>query len=134
MNDTLQQLANAIAGHEQFTRARELCWDSNELHAELDALVKTTPTRGQMLDFLETLNKKKQQQALEVELLRICHAVGIESPSPQDRLMAMQIGMLQEQNDLLLHIAARVGAIAKTKPLTFTGALGAVILGDVLTR
>ncbi|HDR9474405.1 hypothetical protein [Burkholderia multivorans] len=134
MNETLQQLANGPAGNEQFTRARELCGDSKELHAELDALIQTTPTRGQVLDFLETLNKRKQQQAVDAEILRICQAVGIESPSPQDRLIAMQIGMLREQNVLLQRIAGRVGEIAKTKPLTFTDALGAVAFGNILTR
>lgn len=134
MNDTLQELANGTPGHEQYARARELCGDSKESHAELDALIKTMPTRGQVLDFLETLSKRKQQQAMDADILRICQAVGIESPSPQDRLLAMQIGMLHEQNDLLQHIAGRVGDMAKTKPLTFTGALGAVVFGNILTR
>lgn len=133
MNETLHQLANGPAGHDQFTRARELCGDSKELHAELDALIQTMPTRGQVLDLLETLNKTKQQQTLDAEILRICQAVGIESPSPQDRLIAMQVGMIHEQNDLLQHIAGRVGDIAKTKPLTFTGAPGAVVFGNMLT-
>jgi len=134
MNDKLQQLADGTPSHEQYSRARELCGDSEALHAELDALIKTMPTRGQVLDFLEGLNKRKQQQAMEAELLRICQVVGIESPSPQDRLMAMQIGMLHEQNEILQQISHRVGTIAKSEPLTFSGVLGAVVFGNMLTR
>jgi len=109
MNDKLQQLADGTPSHEQYSRARELCGDSEALHAELDALIKTMPTRGQVLDFLE-------------------------SPSPQDRLMAMQIGMLHEQNEILQQISHRVGTIAKSEPLTFSGVLGAVVFGNMLTR
>jgi hypothetical protein len=87
-----------------------------------------------MLDFLEETRKENEQGQLEAEILRICRSVGIVEPSPQDKLLAMQIGMIREQNEMLQHIGLRVGSIAKKQPLTFTGALGAVILGNALIR
>ncbi|AMR77993.1 hypothetical protein [Cupriavidus nantongensis] len=130
----LHKLASNPVGIDQISRARELCGQSESLNATLDALLRTKPTRGQMLDFLEELNKSGKQEAFEEEMSRICEAVGILEPSPQDKLMAMQVGMLREQNEMLQHIARCVGSIPKDKPLSFTGAVGAVILGNMLTR
>lgn len=131
---TLQKLASNPAGTDQIERARELCGRSEVLTARLAALLRTKPTRGQMLDFLEELNKSAKRTAYDEEITRICEAVGILEPSPQDKLMAMQIGMLREQNEMLRHIASGVGSIPKDEPLRFTGAVGAVILGNMLTR
>lgn len=127
------QLANNPAGQDQITRARELCGHSDKLTSALEALLLTSPSRGQMLDFLEGVRKSNEQQKADAEVLRICQSFGIVEPSPQDRLAAIQVLMIQEQNEMLQHIAARVGVIAKEKPLTFSGALGAVLLGNVLT-
>lgn len=131
---SLQELASKPAGPDQIARARELCDKSLALTARLSAFMRTNPTRGQMLDFLEELNKSAKQTAYEEGIKRICEAVGILEPSPQDRLMAMQVGMLREQNELLHHVATGVGAIPKDKPLSFTGAVGAAIVGTLLTR
>jgi hypothetical protein len=129
----LSQLASNPAGEDQIARARELCGHSSTLTAALDALLSTAPSRGQMLSFLEEARKANEQRNVEAELLRICQSFGIGEPSPQDKLLAMQIAMLREQNEMLQRIAVRVGSIAQQKPLTFTGALGAAILGNVLT-
>lgn len=41
---------------------------------------------------------------------------------------------MAKQNEMLQHIAHRAGSIAKNKPLSFTGAVGGVIFGNLLTR
>lgn len=42
--------------------------------ARLSAFMRTNPTRGQMLDFLEELNKLAKQRAYDEEIKRICEA------------------------------------------------------------
>lgn len=131
---SLAELASKPAGIDQIDRARALCGQSEQLSAKLETLLRTKPTRGQMLDFLEELNKSGKQKAFEEEISRICEAVGILEPSPQDKLIAIQVGMLREQNEMLQHIARGVGSIPKDKPLSFTETVGAVIIGNMFTR
>ena len=131
---TLEELASKPAGADQIARARELCDGSLALTARMSKLMRTNPTRGRMLEFLEELNKLAKQAANEDEIRKICSAVGIQEPSAQDRLLAMQVGMLHEQNELLNQIAGGLGAIPKDRPLSFTSAVGAAILGNWLTR
>ncbi|AZU59761.1 hypothetical protein CFM90_26425 (plasmid) [Ralstonia solanacearum] len=73
----LRDLASQPAGMDQISRARELCGQSDSWNTALDVLLSTKPTRGQMLEFLEKLNTSEKQQLFDVEISRICEAVGI---------------------------------------------------------
>lgn len=96
--EKLRMLAAQSAGMEQIDRARELCGRSPELHAKLDGFLESGPTRGQMVDFMNDLKEHGLKEVMEANILRICKSVGIEEPTGTDKLLALQIGLLQEQN------------------------------------
>lgn len=70
----------------------------------------------------------------------ICRVAGIEEPTGVDRLMAMQIGLQQEQNAILQSGMTRTlnqmrsdaGAVDSSG--AFTALVGGLMLGAVLTR
>lgn len=138
MNAHLEQLAGKPVGEEQIARARELVGNSRALQQRLDEFLRASPTRGQMLEFLETLHKEAESVKLLERTDTICQAVGIQQPTGADRLMALQVGLIQEQNSLLKRGLNQMRADAKAKADSddglITSALGGLILGAVLTR
>lgn len=131
----VKELANRRAGVDQMTRARELCGRSRELNAKLDAFLGTGPTRGQMIDFMEELKTVGLKAEMEANVLRICNSVGIEEPTRTEKLLAIQIGLLQEQNEALRRLASSNGRVAeqtKQQPAIFGPILMGMLLGRVL--
>jgi hypothetical protein len=131
---TLVHLADQPAGVDQMSRARELCGKSETLHAKLDAFLHGKPSRGQMLEFLEELRATGAREQLDANIQRICESVGIGEPTGTDKLLAMQIGLLQEQNETLALVANRVGALANQKQPVFTPLVAGIVLGTVLAK
>ncbi|WP_157659507.1 hypothetical protein [Burkholderia ubonensis] len=134
-DETLVTLAANPVGMDQINRARELCGRSDELNAKLDSFLNGRPNRGQMIDFIEELKATGLKEAMEANILSICRSVGIDEPTGTDKLLAMQIGLLQEQNDTLNQLAgltSRVAAHTKKKPAIFGPVLAAVLIGKVL--
>ncbi len=140
----LEQLAARPAGADQIARAHEIIGDSPQLQQRFATFMATEPTRGQMLEFLETVRDEAQKVNLRERIDAICQAAGIEQPSGADRLMAMQIGLLQEQNVILrdgltrmlnqMRADAQADAKADVANAALTTILGGVMLGAVLTR
>ena len=54
-----------------------------------------------MNDFLTTLRVVATEEQVADKISTICRAAGIEQPTGAERLMAMQIGLMQEQNSIL---------------------------------
>ncbi|WP_175762191.1 hypothetical protein [Burkholderia anthina] len=132
---TIERLSANPVGVDQIDRAREICGHSPERAAKLDAFLSTQPNRGQMLDFIEDLKQEGLKEAMEANIQRICQSAGIEAPTGVERLLAMQIGLLQEQNEalnVLAGLTSRVAANTKDKPAFFGPFLGAVLLGKIL--
>ncbi|KWE97881.1 hypothetical protein [Burkholderia ubonensis] len=132
---TIERLAANPAGVDQIDRAREICGSSAERVAKLDAFLSTQPNRGQMIDFIEDLKQEGLREAMEANIQRILKSAGIDTPTGTDKLLAMQIGLLQEQNEALNVLAgmtSRVAANTKDKPAIFGPVLGAVLLGKIL--
>lgn len=133
--EKLKMLADQPAGMEQINRARELCGLLPELHAKLDEFLDRKPTRGQMVDFMGDMKAHGLKEAMEVNILRICKSVGIEDPTGTDKLLALQIGLLQEQNEALATLAQRTGQVAnqtKQQASIFGPVLAAVLIGRAL--
>ncbi|WP_199028856.1 hypothetical protein [Ralstonia sp. ASV6] len=131
----LNELAAKPAGDDQIKRAREICGESEVLHAKLDAFLNENPTRGSMVEFMSELKEGGLKAEMEANILRICASVGIDQPTGTDRLLALQIGLLQEQNEALANLARRTGQIAhqtKESPSIFGPVLAAVLIGKVL--
>ncbi|MGF6605073.1 hypothetical protein P3T23_009834 [Paraburkholderia sp. GAS448] len=131
----LTELARKPAGLDQINRARELCGNSAALNAKLDTFLDGKPTRGQMIEFLNDLKEHGLKEAMEANILRICKSVGIEEPTGADKLLALQIGLLQEQNEALATLTRRTGQVAeqtKQQPSIFGPVLAAVLIGKAL--
>jgi hypothetical protein len=136
---TPQELAARPAGDDQVERAREIVEAYPNLQESLTSFVASRPTRGQMTDFLASLRAAVAGEQLKAKVETICRTAGIEQPSGAERLMAMQIGLLQEQNSILASGMTRalnqMRADAKTSGDDgFTALLGGLLLGTVLTR
>lgn len=138
----IQHLADQPAGNDQVTRARELCGTSGTLNAKLEEFLETGPTRGQFIDFLEQLKSATQQEKLDADIAHICALVGIENPTGTDKLLALQIGLLQEQNAAIGLLANRAGQAvelekkALDRPATsgFTSLLAGFLIGGMMSR
>jgi len=131
----LTELASKPAGLDQIDRARELCGQSAALNAKLDTFLSGKPTRGQMVEFMNELKETGLKEAMEANILRICKSVGIEQPTGTDKLLALQIGLLQEQNEALTILARRTGQVAeqtKQQPSIFGPVLAAMLIGKAL--
>lgn len=129
---TLDALAGQPVGMDQINRARDLCGQSTALNGELDAFLGSRPNRGQMLDFIETLKLGGLQRAMEANIARICESVGINEPTGTDKLLALQIGLLQEQNQAIARLAYRTNQVAentKEQPSIFGPLLMGILLG-----
>ena len=132
---TLKELADRPVGVDQMNRAREICGHSELLNARLDEFLKTKPTRGQMVEFMSELRETGLKEAMEANISRICKSVGIEEPTGTDKLLALQIGLLQEQNEALAKLVRRTGQVAdqtKEPPSIFGPVLAAVLIGKAL--
>ncbi|WP_175011325.1 hypothetical protein [Burkholderia lata] len=92
----LADLSIRPAGQDQIARAREICGSSATLNRLVDDFLLGEPNRGQMLDFLEHLKAVNNKEEVEAKILQICSLAGIESPTGTDKLLAMQVGLLQE--------------------------------------
>ncbi|WP_180727802.1 hypothetical protein [Paraburkholderia largidicola] len=131
----LKELAAKPAGIEQINRAREICGTSVSLNAKLDAFLNERPNRGQMVEFMNELKETGLKENMEANILRICKSVGIGEPTGTDKLLALQIGLLQEQNAALASLAQRTGQVVdqtKQQPSIFGPVLAAVLIGKVL--
>lgn len=128
----------ATEGH--IERAREAVRAYPAKQQYLDALLASNPTRGQMVEFTESVYAEGAARQLDHRIDAICKAAGIEEPTGADRLMAMQIGLLQDQNMILQAGMTRslnqmrADAKADESSGTFTALVGGMMLGAVLTR
>ncbi|CAN7747543.1 hypothetical protein [Duganella sp. LjRoot269] len=140
MNMTPQQIAAKPAGEDQITRAQEIAGASPVLQERLSTFLASGPTRGEMADFLSSLRSTAAEDLLKERIEAICRVAGIEQPSGSDRLMAMQIGLIQEQNTILQNGIARtlnqmrVDAKADNSDSLFTALLGGTLIGVALAR
>ncbi|MCC7684742.1 hypothetical protein [Janthinobacterium sp. FW305-128] len=139
MNTTPQQLAGKPAGDDQVARAREIVGSNQELQNRIDTFLAAGATRGQMTDFLSSLRSAVAEEQLKKKINTICRLVGIDQPSSADRLMAMQIGLMQEQNSILQNGMVRTlnqmrsDAQSQNSDSMFTALLGGALVGAVLT-
>ena len=140
MTMPLQQLAAKPAGDDQVLRAREIIGSSGSFNAKLESFMASNPTRGQMTDFLENLRVSVAEHQLKQKIELICRAAGIEEPTGEHRLMAMQIGLLQDQNGILQSGLTRTinqmrsHANSVESDGAFTALLGGLLFGAVLSR
>ena len=140
MTMTPQQLAAKPAGDDQITRAREIIGTTASLNASLDTFLASNPTRGHMTDFLATLRVTVAEDQLKQKIELICRVAGIEEPTAEHRLMAMQIGLQQEQNAILQNGMTRTlnqmrsNSNSGDSSGAFTALVGGLLLGATLTR
>lgn len=130
-----KDLAEQRVGMDQINRAREICGRSAALNTKLDAFLIGKPNRGQMVEFMTDLKTTGLQQAMEANIARICKSVGIEEPTGSDKLLALQIGLLQEQNAALALLTNRTGQVVdqtKQQPSIFGPVLAALLIGKAL--
>jgi len=106
------------------------------MRKHLDALLASNPTRGQMVEFTESLHAEAAKAQLEQRINAICKAAGIENPTGAERLMALQVGLLQDQNVILNRATnqSREGAKGDDSGSTFTTLVGGLMLGAFLTH
>lgn len=128
----------ATEGH--IERAREAVRTHPARQNDLNILLASDPTRGQMVEFTESVYTEAAAEQFDQRINAICKAAGIEDPTGAERLMAMQIGLLQDQNLILQNGAnrslnqMRADAKAGESNGTFTALLGGMMIGAVLTR
>lgn len=124
----------ATPGH--IERAKEAVRAHPGKQKYLDGLLASNPTRGQMVEFTESLHAEVAKAQLEQRINAICEAAGIDNPTGAERLMAMQIGLLQDQNVILTRICnqARADDAAGESGGSFSALVGGVMLGAILTR
>ncbi|MDR6208176.1 hypothetical protein [Paraburkholderia graminis] len=102
---------NDRATVDQMTQARTLCGYNPFLLAELEEFLNRQPSRAQMYEFIEDLrNPTRQKARFDANILRVCKLVGIDEPTAAEKLLALQIGLQQEQNAALALIASRLGS------------------------
>lgn len=124
----------ATPGH--IDRAKEAVRAHPGMQKYLDALLASNPTRGQMVEFTESVHIEAAKAQLEQRIDTICKAAGIDKPTGVERLMALQVGLLQDQNVILTRASNQARADATTDEPTdsFTALVGGLMLGAVLTR
>lgn len=137
---TPAELAALPATEGHIERAKEAVRDFPAQQKYLEAMLASNPTRGQMVDFTASVRADAASHQLDQRVKAICKAAGIEDPSGADRLMAMQIGLLQDQNTILQSGMTRTlnqmraDAKADESSGTFTALGGGLMIGAVLTR
>jgi hypothetical protein len=98
---TPAELALKPAGEDQVNRARELCSGNETLENRLLTFLEHQPNRGQMVNFMEELRQAAASIKLDLTVAGICQSLGIENPTSTEKLLALQIGLLQEQTSAL---------------------------------
>lgn len=135
MNLTPTEIAMLPATEGHIERAREAVRSIPSKQSYLDALLASNPTRGQMLDFLESVRIEAEAAEVEQRINRICKAAGVTEPTGTERLMAMQIGLLQEQNAILTRSLNQMkGAKEDDTSGLFTAFLGGTLIAATLSR
>lgn len=133
--NTPAELAALPATEGHIERAREAVRGCPSKQPFLDALLASNPTRGQMVEFLESLRIEIEAADVKKRIMRICEAAGINEPTSTERLMAVQIGLLQEQNAILTRSLNQMkGAKEDTPSGLFTAFLGGTLIAATLTR
>lgn len=89
------------ATEDHIERAREAVRTFSAKKNYLDALLASNPTRWQTLEFTESVRVEGFADQLEQRIKVICKAAGIDGPIGAERLLAMQIGLQQDQNTIL---------------------------------
>lgn len=140
MTNNLKELAAKPADEDQLARAQEIVGTSADLQHRLDSFLASHPTRGAMNDFLASLRTLSAEEQIAMKISSICRVAGIDEPNGAERLMAMQIGLMQEQNSILESGLTRTLNQMRSDANTtnssgpFTSLLGGLMLGAVLTR
>lgn len=130
---------------DQVARAREiLTGASADLQDQFASFLQTNPTRGQMNEYIGKLRASVGEEQLKLKIETICRVAGIERPTGADRLMAMQIGLLQEQNAILqegqtralnqMRSDAQAAAKADSQRNQFSAILGGVLAYGVYSH
>lgn len=134
MNPDELALLPATEGH--IERAREAVRANPSKQAYLDMLLASNPTRGQMLAFMESLRIEVDAAQVEQRINAICKAAGVEVPTNTERLMAVQIGLLQEQNAMLARVVNQMRADSQEAGSSglFTALLGGTLIAATLSR
>lgn len=132
------ELASKPAGEDQIARARELCAGSETLRAQLEEFILTAPSRGQMVQYMERLKTEGKAQELQSVILGICHGLGITKPTPSEQLLALQVGLLQEQSkalhDELTQLSKQNGRPVAQSGVTLTSLLAGFVIGGALAN
>lgn len=133
MTPTEIAMLPATEGH--IERAREAVRSIPIKQPYLDALLASNPTRGQMVEFLTSLRIETEAAEVEKRINQICKAVGINEPTNTERLMAMQIGLLQEQTAILTRSLNQMKGTKDNEPSgLFAAFLGGALIATTLSR
>lgn len=84
---------------------------------------------------IQRLKSDAVELLLNKKIDNICRVLSLDNASGSDRLMAMQVVLLQEQNTILKQIGSRPSSQIQTKTddaSTLTAILGGVLLGQML--
>ncbi|MBN3761108.1 hypothetical protein [Burkholderia sp. Ac-20365] len=102
----------------------------------MEDFLNTRPSRAQMYAFIENMRDPARRKAeLERRIARICDFVGIAEPTGTEKLLALHIGLLQEQNqalDRLTNRTAQVAAQTGQHPPVLGPVLAALLIDRVL--
>lgn len=134
MSPTEIAMLPATEGH--IERAREAVRSIPSKQAHLDKLLASNPTRGEMVEFLASLHVEVEAANVEQRIKQICKAAGVVEPTSTERLMAVQIALLQEQNAILSRSFNQMKGEAKEDGPSglFTAFLGSTLLAAALSR
>lgn len=125
---------------DQMAQARAFCGNNPLLLAELEDFLNSKPSRQQMYHFIENMrDPNRQKERFDKSILRVCKLVGIDEPTAGEKLLALQVGLLQEQNAALSVIANRLGAQnthskSGQDQSVFTPLLTGILLGAVMSH
>jgi hypothetical protein len=133
-------LLPATEGHVE--RAKEAVRALPAKQGYLEALLASNPTRGQLVEFTASVRAEAAAELVKQRITTICQAAGIAEPTAADRLQAMQVGLLQEQNAILQQGLTRTlnqmrsdsKARAENSNDLFTAALGGMLVAATLSR
>lgn len=135
----LAALAAQPADEDLLKRARELCACRVDLADELAALVASRPTRASVHAFIEQAKATLPATLVDRAGL-VCKALKIEAPTGQERLLALQVLLMNEQalmvqrlSDDLAKLQGGNQASASGTP-TSSYLLAGLLLGAVTTK
>lgn len=133
----ITELASKPAGEDQIARAQELCGDSNVLKAQLEIFLKASPSRGQMVQYMERLKTGGRAKELDSVVLSICQGLGISEPTNTERLLALQVGLLQEQSRAMQEVLTKLsnqGGQPANSGGSISGLLAGLVIGGILAK